>query len=129
VNRTHRLLLFVAAVAACTVVVGISASTPAFACATGFWRVGCQYYSPNESHVASNQNANSWEYVYTTFSPESGAIHGILTNSGGGWVATQALLYGGCVGFFNIGSGYHGGCWNSNTTTYWVNCRAADSCT
>lgn len=125
----RRSLLLLTAIAACALAAGVSGTRSALACDTGFWRVGCQYYSSNESHTTSNQNSNSFEYVYTTFSPTDGAIHAILTRSGGGWVDTQALLYGQCMGWLGIPSGYRAGCWNSNTSTYWVNCRAGDSCT
>jgi hypothetical protein len=99
---------------------------PAFACGT-YWTVGCQYYSYQEGHVIPNQGGDSYEYVYTTFSPSNLAVKAIWTTNGGSWLGSQDLLYGYAVYFSPEISSDKNGCFNDHTQTMWINCRAADS--
>src|SRR5205807_6318528 len=86
-----------------------------------------KYYGFHEGHSVTNQNGNSHEDVYTTFSPSNVSITGVHTTAGGSWVDSQAMLYGDTVIFFGEAATDKNGCFNPNSQTVFVNCRAADA--
>jgi len=125
VRRTSAAQLAALAIA-CTAVAALATARPAYACGA-YWTVGCQYYGFHEGHSVTNQNGNSHEDVYTTFSPSNVSITGVHTTAGGSWVDSQAMLYGDTVIFFGEAATDKNGCFNPNSQTVFVNCRAADA--
>lgn len=95
------------------------------ACDTNYWTVGCQYYNPAEGHTRTNTGSPATETVYSTFSPGT-YIKAIATTSGGSWVGNELMGYGWTIIFYNTLSTYKFGCYNHNSFTVWVNCRAYD---
>jgi hypothetical protein len=129
-NRRHsarRLTVVLVALVASAAVVGFAGAKPAFACDTSYWNVSCFNYGYDEGHTITNQGGDSYEYVYTTFSPTSVAIKAIWTTSGGSWISSVALLSGQAAYFSGAASSDKFGCYNNNNQTVFVNCRAGDS--
>lgn len=118
------LAVVIAVAAAALAVAGVKAES-AYACST-YWTVGCQYYTHGEGHTARNQNGNNFEYVYTTFDTNQ-YVKTIWTTAGGSWIASQVVASGGAVYYYLPASNDYFGCYNHNTPTMWVNCRAADN--
>jgi hypothetical protein len=120
------LLLFAVALLASAAAFASVGARPAFACGA-YWTVGCQYYSYQEGHAILNQGGDSYEYVYTTFTPSNLSVKAIWTTGGGRWLGSQDLLYGYAVYFSPEIASDKNGCYNDHAQTMWINCRAADS--
>lgn len=120
------LLLFALALLASAAAFATLGAKPAFACGS-YWTVGCQYYSYQEGHTIYNQGGDSYEDVYTTFSPSNLSVKAIWTTNGGSWLGSQDLLYGYYTTFSPEIASDKNGCYNDHAQTMYINCRAADS--
>jgi hypothetical protein len=124
--RPKSLLLFALAIVASAIALGSVGVKPALACGS-FWTVGCQNYSYHEGHAITNQGGDSYEWVYTTFSPSNLSVRAIWTSANGNWYSSQDLLWGYSVEFTGESATDRNGCYNDHDLTMWINCRAADS--
>lgn len=122
--RVRGALALVAAVGVMAAVAGAHA-TPAYACDTSYWNIGCQYYSPSEGHTAYQFGPGGGETVWASWDTFDTFL-AIATTAGGTWQGS-ATVYNPPNGFrFTIIVDKYG-CYNHHTGTMWVNCRHYDA--
>lgn len=119
-----RAALALVAVASVMTAVGARA-TPAYACDTSYWNIGCQYYSPSEGHTAYQFPPGGGEAVYASWDTFDTFL-AIATTAGGTWQDT-ATVYNAPNGFrFTIITDKYG-CYNHHTGIMFVNCSHYDA--
>jgi hypothetical protein len=120
--RERTVVLLASLVAAAAVSLSVGTGT-ASACDTGWWNIGCEYYSPAEGHTKTEFCCSASECVNATFDTFL-RVKYILTTAGGSWLDSVATGYNStfCFQTQNPGSDKVG-CYNHNGGTMWVNCR------